>query len=201
MFFPNRAGGGGPEGLPRLHRGRPPTRSVAGRPSCAPRPRSSCPQAVRGKPVLAVIACYVGPPRGGRERPSRRCATWARRSRRSAPMPYEAVQGLIAPGNPPGRHHYWKAGFLGDLHRRGGGDLRGPGAPTWCRRSGLPDAAARGGVRACTGRRHSAGPPRRQVELPRARPVGGPRRRRSATSSGRAASTRPWASTPRAAST
>ena len=32
-----------------------------------------------------------------------------------APMPYEAVQGLIAPGNPPGRHHYWKAGLLGEL--------------------------------------------------------------------------------------
>ena len=30
-------------------------------------------------------------------------------------MPYEAVQGLIAPGNPPGRHHYWKAGLLGEL--------------------------------------------------------------------------------------
>jgi hypothetical protein len=32
-----------------------------------------------------------------------------------APMPYSAVQGLIAPGNPPGRHHYWKAGFLSEL--------------------------------------------------------------------------------------
>jgi hypothetical protein len=31
------------------------------------------------------------------------------------PMPYSAVQGLIAPGNPPGRHHYWKAGLLGEL--------------------------------------------------------------------------------------
>jgi FAD/FMN-containing dehydrogenase len=31
------------------------------------------------------------------------------------PMPYSAVQSLIAGGNPPGRHHYWKAGFLGEL--------------------------------------------------------------------------------------
>jgi hypothetical protein len=31
------------------------------------------------------------------------------------PEPYSAIQGLIAPGNPPGRHHYWKAGLLGEL--------------------------------------------------------------------------------------
>ena len=30
-------------------------------------------------------------------------------------MPYTAIQGLIAPGNPPGRYHYWKAGLLGEL--------------------------------------------------------------------------------------
>ena len=80
---------------------------------CAP-PEEFVPEAVRGKPVLAVIACYVGPPEEGESAfaPMRDLDPVLAAL---APMPYQAVQGLIAPGNPPGRHHYWKAGFLGDL--------------------------------------------------------------------------------------
>ena len=80
---------------------------------CAP-PEEFVPEPVRGKPVLAVIACYVGPVEAG-ERAFAPLREWGPALEMLGPMPYEAVQGLIAPGNPPGRHHYWKAGLLGEL--------------------------------------------------------------------------------------
>ena len=72
------------------------------------------PELIRGKPVLAVIACYVGPVDAG-ERAFAPLREWDPALEMLGPMPYTAVQSLIAPGNPPGRHHYWKAGLLGEL--------------------------------------------------------------------------------------
>jgi hypothetical protein len=72
------------------------------------------PEEIRAQPVLVVIACYVGPVEAG-ERAFAPLREWGPALELLAPMPYTAVQGLIAPGNPPGRHHYWKAGFLGEL--------------------------------------------------------------------------------------
>jgi hypothetical protein len=69
---------------------------------------------VRGKPVLAVIACYVGPVDAG-ERAFAPLREWGPALEMLGPMPYSAVQALIAPGNPPGRRQYWKAGLLGEL--------------------------------------------------------------------------------------
>jgi FAD/FMN-containing dehydrogenase len=80
---------------------------------CAP-PEEFVPAPVRGKPVLAVIACYVGPVDTG-ERAFAPLREWGPALELLGPMPYSAVQSLIAPGNPPGRHHYWKAGLLGEL--------------------------------------------------------------------------------------
>jgi FAD/FMN-containing dehydrogenase len=80
---------------------------------CAP-PEEFVPEDVRGKPVLAVIACYVGPVEAG-ERAFAPLREWGAALEMLGPMPYSAVQSLIAPGNPPGRHHYWKAGLLGEL--------------------------------------------------------------------------------------
>jgi len=80
---------------------------------CAP-PEEFVPEPVRGKPVLAIIACYVGPVEAG-ERAFAPLREWEPALEMLGPMPYSAVQGLIAPGNPPGRHHYWKAGFLGEF--------------------------------------------------------------------------------------
>jgi len=77
-------------------------------------PEEFVPEEVRGKPVLAVIACYVGPPDAG-ERAFAPLREWGPALEMLGPMPYTVVQGLIAPGNPPGRHQYWKAGFLGEL--------------------------------------------------------------------------------------
>jgi FAD/FMN-containing dehydrogenase len=80
---------------------------------CAP-PEEFVPEPVRGKPVLAIIACYVGPVEAG-ERAFAPLREWGPALEMLGPMPYTAIQGLIAPGNPPGRHHYWKAGLLGEL--------------------------------------------------------------------------------------
>jgi FAD/FMN-containing dehydrogenase len=80
---------------------------------CAP-PEEFAPEAIRGRPVLAVIACYVGPVEAG-ERAFAPLREWGAALELLAPMPYSAVQALIAPGNPPGRYHYWKAGLLSEL--------------------------------------------------------------------------------------
>ena len=80
---------------------------------CAP-PEEFVPEPVRGKPVLAIIACYVGPVEAG-ERAFAPLREWGPALEMLGPMPYSAIQSLIAPGNPPGRHHYWKAGLLGEL--------------------------------------------------------------------------------------
>ena len=80
---------------------------------CAP-PEEFVPEPVRGKPVLALIGCYVGPLDAG-ETAFAPLREWGPALDMFAPMPYTVVQSLIAPGNPPGRHHYWKAGFLGEL--------------------------------------------------------------------------------------
>jgi FAD/FMN-containing dehydrogenase len=80
---------------------------------CAP-PEEFVPEEVRGKPVLAVIACYVGPVDAG-EKAFAPLREWGPALEMLGPMPYTVVQALIAPGNPPGRHHYWKAGMLGEL--------------------------------------------------------------------------------------
>ena len=77
-------------------------------------PEEFVPEEVRGKPVLAVIACYVGPTDAG-ERAFAPLREWGPALEMLGPMPYAVVQSLIAPGNPPGRHQYWKAGFLGEL--------------------------------------------------------------------------------------
>jgi FAD/FMN-containing dehydrogenase len=80
---------------------------------CAP-PEEFVPEPVRGKPVLAIIACYIGPVEAG-ERAFAPLREWGSALEMLGPMPYTAIQSLIAPGNPPGRHHYWKAGLLEEL--------------------------------------------------------------------------------------
>ena len=80
---------------------------------CAP-PEEFVPEEVRGKPVLAVIGCYVGPIDAG-EAAFAPLREWGPALSMMQPMPYTVVQQLISPGNPPGRQHYWKAGFLDEL--------------------------------------------------------------------------------------
>ena len=80
---------------------------------CAP-PEEFVPEEVRGKPVLAVIALLRRARRGRRAR-VRAAPRVGRRPRDARADAVQAVQSLIAPGNPPGRHHYWKAGLLGEL--------------------------------------------------------------------------------------
>jgi FAD/FMN-containing dehydrogenase len=80
---------------------------------CAP-PEEFVPEPVRGKPVLGVICCYVGPPAAG-ARAFAPLKEWGPALDLTGPIPYAAVQRLIEPGNLPGRRQYWKAGFLREM--------------------------------------------------------------------------------------
>jgi FAD/FMN-containing dehydrogenase len=80
---------------------------------CAP-PEEFVPEEVRGRPVFGLIVCYVGPVEAG-ERAFAPLREWGPALDMTQPMPYTVVQQLIAPGNPPGMEHYWKAGFLKEL--------------------------------------------------------------------------------------
>jgi len=77
-------------------------------------PEEFVPEPVRGKPVFAVIVCYVGPVEAG-EAAFGPLREWGPAVDMTGPMPYTVVQQLISPGNPPGMQHYWKAGFLNEL--------------------------------------------------------------------------------------
>jgi hypothetical protein len=81
---------------------------------CAP-PEEFVPEPARGKPVLGIIACYVGPAEEG-ERAFAPLRAWGPVVEMLGPLPYaQGLQRLIEPGNPPGRRQYWKAGFLQEL--------------------------------------------------------------------------------------
>ena len=105
---------------------------------------------------------------------SPRCASGGPALELVGPMPYTAVQGLIAPGNPPGRHHYWKAGLLGELSDEAIETFVSHASQPLSPFTASPDAPDRRSVRARAGGRHPARLPRRQVELPPARAVGTP---------------------------
>jgi FAD/FMN-containing dehydrogenase len=77
-------------------------------------PEEFVPEEVRGKPVIGLIWCYVGPVEEGQQhlQPLRDLGPVLDAVQ---PMPYVFVQRLIEPGNPPGNQQYWKAGFLSEL--------------------------------------------------------------------------------------
>jgi FAD/FMN-containing dehydrogenase len=72
-------------------------------------PLEFVPEALRGQPACGIVFLYAGPAEEGEDA--------ARELRALAdpdidlvmPMPYTAVQQLLDPGNPPGRHGYWKS--------------------------------------------------------------------------------------------
>ena len=78
-------------------------------------PEEFVPEPVRGQPIFAIIACYVGPVEEG-EKALQPLRDLGPAMDMLGPIPYaEGLQRIIEPGNPPGRHHYWKAGFLQEL--------------------------------------------------------------------------------------
>ncbi len=78
-------------------------------------PADFVPEPARGKPVVGVVCCYVGPVEDGEEalRPLREFGPPA--ADMVQPMPYTAVQQLLDPGAPSGMQNYWSADFLDDL--------------------------------------------------------------------------------------
>jgi FAD/FMN-containing dehydrogenase len=73
------------------------------------------PQALHGKPIVALIATYAGPADEGREvlAPIRQLPTPAFDA--VTPRPYVAQQKMFDAAYPHGRHYYWKAHKLGPL--------------------------------------------------------------------------------------
>jgi FAD/FMN-containing dehydrogenase len=77
-------------------------------------PEEFVPEEIRGKPVIGVIWCYVGPVEEGEvhAKPLRELGPALDIVQ---PMPYLVVQRLIEGGNQPGNQQYWKAGFIKEL--------------------------------------------------------------------------------------
>jgi FAD/FMN-containing dehydrogenase len=73
------------------------------------------PEELRGKPIVALVACYAGPIEHGERvlRPIRELGTPAVNA--IAPKPYVAHQKLFDPALPHGRCYYWKSHRLGPL--------------------------------------------------------------------------------------
>ena len=73
------------------------------------------PEALHGKPIVALVATYAGPVEEGERAlaPLRELATPAVDA--LAPKPYVAHQKMFDPALPHGRHYYWKSHKLGPL--------------------------------------------------------------------------------------
>jgi FAD/FMN-containing dehydrogenase len=74
-------------------------------------PAPFIPEPLRGKPVVAIVACHCGTP----ELAARDVAP-LRALKPDAdllgPMPYAALQGMLDPGAPPGLQNYFKSSYL-----------------------------------------------------------------------------------------
>src|SRR3954470_15652891 len=78
-------------------------------------PEEFVPEPVRGQPVVGVVLCYAGPVEEAEEAMKPLTEFGPPALPMVGPMPYTAVQQLIAPGNPPGMRNYWNADFLTGL--------------------------------------------------------------------------------------
>jgi FAD/FMN-containing dehydrogenase len=76
------------------------------------------PDALQGRPIIALMVCYAGPIHDGEEvlRPLREFKTPVLDS--VCPKSYVAHQALFDPAYPHGRHYYWKAWKLPPLTDR-----------------------------------------------------------------------------------
>ena len=73
------------------------------------------PAELRGKPIVALVACYAGPIEDG-ERALRPIREFGRPAVDAiAPKPYLAHQKMFDAALPHGRHYYWKSHRLGPL--------------------------------------------------------------------------------------
>lgn len=78
-------------------------------------PHEPIPEAVQGKPVVAILLCYVGPIDEGEEvlRPLRQSGLPG--ADLVQPLPYVAFQAMLDGGYVKGLQNYWTADFLAGL--------------------------------------------------------------------------------------
>jgi FAD/FMN-containing dehydrogenase len=78
-------------------------------------PAPFVPPELHGRPVVAVIMAYFGPPERGIEVLAPLRSYGSPPVDLVQPMPYTAFQSLLDNGNPPGRRNYWRSENLGEL--------------------------------------------------------------------------------------
>jgi len=77
-------------------------------------PADFVPEPARGKPVIGIICCYIGDPADG-PAAYQPLLDLQPAVAMVQPMPYVAVQQLIAEGNPKGMLNYWTGDFYDEL--------------------------------------------------------------------------------------
>ena len=77
-------------------------------------PEPFVPEHVQGKPIIGIIVLYTGNPDDG-ERAFQPILDLGPVMKMVGPMPYAAVQEILAHGNPPGMQNYWKADMYQEL--------------------------------------------------------------------------------------
>jgi FAD/FMN-containing dehydrogenase len=78
-------------------------------------PEEFVPEPIRGQPVVGILVCWSGDVDEGQRVIAPLVEMAPPGAAMVQPMPYVAVQGLLAPGNPKGRRNYWSADFLAEL--------------------------------------------------------------------------------------
>jgi FAD/FMN-containing dehydrogenase len=78
-------------------------------------PEPFVPEAARGKPAIGVLVLYAGPLEEAEDAFRPLVEFGPPELTMVQPMPYTAVQELIDPANPPGRHNYWKSENVPEL--------------------------------------------------------------------------------------
>jgi FAD/FMN-containing dehydrogenase len=78
-------------------------------------PAPFLPEALHGKPVVALIACWAGALEDGERQLAPVRALGGIQADLLGPMPYAALQGLIDPLLPKGARNHMKAGFLDEI--------------------------------------------------------------------------------------
>jgi FAD/FMN-containing dehydrogenase len=81
-------------------------------------PEPFVPEAARGKPAIGVLVLYAGPVEDAADAFRPLVEFGPPELAMVQPMPYTAVQQLIDPANPPGRHNYWKSENVPELSDR-----------------------------------------------------------------------------------
>jgi len=78
-------------------------------------PAPFVPTELHGRPAVSVLMAFLGDPSDGPSALAELREFGAPAVDTTGPLPYEALQALTDPGNPPGRRNYWHSDLFADL--------------------------------------------------------------------------------------